>query len=702
MAWDTSKFLAFDLETYLIEIGLLAPKIVCGAFATEQSAELLSPTDILAQLKIWLASDTIIVGANIAYDLGCAVAADPALLPLIFKAYEERRVYDVQIAQALDAIYHGNLYHHPITNKPLKGRYSLERCVDFVLGRSDAKAHDEWRKSYALLDGLPFDQWPETARIYPVDDVKNTLAVALAQVKGGGLGPTPGPHNNLGDLANQCETAFALHLGALWGLCTDREKVHELRARTEVAHQSFVEKFQKLGFFDANGKEDRKVIKTAVAKAYGATKACLFCIDGKVPSEKQKKKLINCKKCSGTGLDIAACPTTAKQGLSADRDAKLNSGDLDLVAFADNEHERTLTTYLPALEDESIGRWLKPTVLVSSGRTAYDGLIQLMPRYGGERECFKARDGYVLCSVDFAALELCSLSQVELNYFGNSIMADTINQTGDPGGLHTALGATLAGKTVEEMDAALKDPTTKASAKKYRDASKAANFGLPGGLGAAKFVYAKRKKSEGTTTAPDGTVYPGIRFCILLGGHEHCGIERIWAGHNPPLLICKNCYDFVQNKLRPAWFAKWGLQRYINSIKKAVGTNHHGRLQAHGTQRWRGGLGLTDGCNTGFQSLAADGAKESLRALTRACYLDRQSVLYRSRPIIFIHDEILAELPADLAHLAGPEMARVMVAGMAKWIPDVALKAEPALMRHWTKAAEPVYRDGKLIPWEDR
>ena len=30
------------------------------------------------------------------------------------------------------------------------------------------------------------------------------------------------------------------------------------------------------------------------------------------------------------------------------------------------------------------------------------------------------------------------------------------------------------------------------------------------------------------------------------------------------------------------------------------------------------------------------------------------------------------------------------------------IRAEPALMRRWTKNAEPVFdRDGNLIPWED-
>ena len=42
-----------------------------------------------------------------------------------------------------------------------------------------------------------------------------------------------------------------------------------------------------------------------------------------------------------------------------------------------------------------------------------------------------------------------------------------------------------------------------------------------------------------------------------------------------------------------------------------------------------------------------------------------------------------------------------MVAEMKKYVPDVKVKAEPALMRFWTKEAEAKYdASGRLIPWD--
>ena len=54
--------------------------------------------------------------------------------------------------------------------------------------------------------------------------------------------------------------------------------------------------------------------------------------------------------------------------------------------------------------------------------------LQQLPKSGGVRECFVARPGALLCSVDYNQLELCTLAQVCLEAFGpgSSKMADAI------------------------------------------------------------------------------------------------------------------------------------------------------------------------------------------------------------------------------------------------------------------------------------
>lgn len=727
------RFVSFDLETHLIAPGVLSPPIVCGSTASEALGGAIHSRDAaLGYAHGILSGSGVIVGANIAFDFGCLVAADPdTFLPLVFKAYAEGRVYDVQIAQALHAIAEGNLGQDPRTGGPTcdpmtgkqSGRYSLAICVDLVLGRVNAKANDEWRLRYAELEHVPLAEWPETARQYPIDDAVNTLEVAIAQVRGGGAGPTPGPHRNLGDLSNQAETAFAMHLGAMWGLRTDPERVTRLRADTEKAHAAFVERFAKIGFFhactdacppncDRACKKDLNALKRAVIKAYGGGDACPspLCSGGKTLSPKTGNP-IKCPDCSGTGLNPGPAPRTPAGGVCADRDALVESGDPDLAAFGDNEPEKIRETYLPFLEGGTTRPIvLRPNVLVASGRTSYDGLIQLMPRLGGVRDCFRARPGYVYCSVDYSAGELCTLAQVCLWLFGKSHMADTINASGDPGALHTAFAATLSGRTAEEMTMLVKAKDE--DAKKKRTVAKFLNFGLPGGMGAAKFILTARKKNAGTTRLPDGSEVPGIRFCVLLLGAERCGVERVteWKGRPTPP-ICKACVELVETELRPAWFRQWPeIREYFSWVTGRV--DGGGELPCFATERVRGGLDFTNGANNGFQALLADAAKHALRAVVRECYLDEGSPLFGSRPIFFAHDEIMAEMPEAAAHLAGPRMSQVMVAKAREYVQDVAMVADPALMFTWSKAVESVYRsaDGRfydrpdvgrtLVPWE--
>lgn len=334
---------AYDFETHLFLSGSLAPKIVCGSIAGVitggTTGSLLTSDDALPTLRTLLEFGHTIAFANAPYDLAVAAQADPSLHRLIFDALRDGRIHDVLLAQALDAIYRGTLGESadggalidPSTGKPSK-RYSLSIVTHLVLGRTDAKVADAWRKSYAVFDGIPPERWPSEAREYPVHDAQNTLEVAVMQVVGipgvhswEPVPQVPGQplhhavacvhcmrvvqesecaqlpaicsaapaqnHRNLGDLPAQVEAAHALHLGACWSLRTDPAKVERLAAEVEVKHVVAVERFQKKGWIrspcearcgtcakcrDA-GTEDQAAVKRAIAEAYGASVPCLRC-----------------------------------------------------------------------------------------------------------------------------------------------------------------------------------------------------------------------------------------------------------------------------------------------------------------------------------------------------------------------------------------------------------------------------------------
>lgn len=308
------------------------------------------------------------------------------------------------------------------------------------------------------------------------------------------------------------------------------------------------------------------------------------------------------------------------------------------------------------------------------------------------------------CSIDYAAIELCALAQTCLTLLGFSRMAEVINESGDPGSLHTAFAASMVGLSVEEMKARVKakDPV----AVGYRQASKAANFGFPGGMGASTLVLAKRKGIEGTTTAADGTIYQGIRFCIHMGGAERCGVEKVtqWGpvGREksiPP--TCKRCLECAED-LRGQWFKQWPeMKAYFAYVSNQV--ENTGQITQIGSGRVRNVDNspnpFTSGANSYFQGLAADGAKAALYAVSRECYLDRDSPMYGARPIFFNHDEIFSEMPIQIASNAAKRMTEVMIREMRTFVPDVTVKAEPCLQWRWSKNAQAVYDvDGNLIP----
>lgn len=677
-----SPLVAFDTETALVEPGLLAPELVCGSFAEDDrpagwADPVLLDADrtVLHLLEVMRRqSRPTLVGAQIVYDLAVVLARRPDLLKLVFSWFRDGRVHDVQISQALHQIALGR---HEVDEEGHKTHYSLKDCVRMVLGRDDAKRYDTWRLSYALLRDIPMSEWPEDARLYPLDDARNPLLVARKQVAG---------HANLHDLTRQTRAAWAMHLGALWGLRTDPERVAALEERVTRLHQERVERFTAQGFLRPDGSECTAVVKREVAVAYGAdpNQTCVACQGtGRYPSPKTGKPITH-PACDGTGLWLPPqVPRTDKGRIRADRDAKLDSGDETLRDYADDVHEKILETYLPWLKvgtDRPIN--LSPKVLLSSGRASYRGLVQLMPRSGGVRECFRARPGYVYCSCDYAGIELVTLAQCVYWICKRSRMMEVINEGKD---LHSAFGAAMAGVPYEDFVRALKDkdhPRHK-EYKELRQKSKAANFGFPGGMGAPKFVLAKRRE--------------GYRLC---GGCRRVDYVSSYRGR-PCEPVCSRCLT-IAAQLRQDWFDQWPEMpqyfQHANDVADEVGA-----IEQFVSGRVRGGVGMTDAANGYFQGLAADGAKHALWRVTEECYLDDRSPLYGTRPVAFIHDEILAEMPEERAWEAGPRMAELMVEAMREFTPDVKVKVEPALMRYWYKEAEPAFDEkGRLIPWEPR
>jgi len=279
----------------------------------------------------------------------------------------------------------------------------------------------------------------------------------------------------------------------------------------------------------------------------------------------------------------------------------------------------------------------------------------------------------LLASIDYGTLELCTLAQTNLWWQSKSKMAEAINAGRD---LHLQFAARMLGIDYEEAKARLKDKDL--IVKDFRQLAKPINFGLPGGLGAAKLVTFARQSY-------------GARFCELAHVAEKCSV-KMEVDPRSGARVCAACWD-VAKRLKREWLAEWDeMPTYFEIVTEIVEGSLAGALQIPGPEGdpglIRGGCRFTEAANAPFQGLAARGAKRALYRVSRECYTDRSSVLWGTRPLVFVHDEILAEVPLERPVAAAHRMSEIMVASMRELVPDVAIRAEPVLMTRWIKGAE--------------
>jgi hypothetical protein len=173
--------------------------------------------------------------------------------------------------------------------------------------------------------------------------------------------------------------------------------------------------------------------------------------------------------------------------------------------------------------------------------------------------------------------------------------------------------------------------------------------------------------------------------------------EQIVAGWKTQWPEMLHYFKRVSKMLGPDWF------RGRNDEDEEEEQGDVARVTLpNGGKITRGRAWYTQACNFPFQGLAAAGAKHACFKLAEACYTSR-GVLRGSRPLLFVHDEVIMEHPEGEASDRAYVQAKIMVDAMAEFLPDVRPKAEPALMRRWYKEAKEVTdAQGRLVPWEPK
>ncbi len=678
----------YDSETYLTIPGLVAPKLVVGQVADARGERLLTPTECRAFFLDAWEKETKIALANAPFDLIVACAMYPELIKIVFGMLERGQIIDVLVRQALLDLGRGS-FLVAANGAPLE-TYSLSTVNEKVLGFQLAKENTP-RLTYAHRDGVPFDLWTPEERDYAKKDARAPYDIAVRQEARDPWMEAANDQSmdygleNLKLEIRENRANFCLQLMSSWGIRTDPLMVEDVTRQVTTEHEAAVVQFTEAGIYRGEGWcRRKKQCEGTQPHKFDLTK----CWKPWLPSDVgtgDSKWLQHLVSDTYQGDP----PQTEGGRVSTDRDTLLESGDDLLMAYADaGTNKKEHSTYLSV-----IARGTRVPINVhydlikkTLRKSAYDPNLQNLPRGGRSRECFIARLGHVLCSVDQPSLELVTLAQNHLWMFGHSALAEILRSKKDP---HVMLASNLLGILYEEGYAKYKakDPRMKL----LRQAAKPVNYGLGGGMGFEKLVIHARQPGNG-----------GVRFCIVDGA-ERCGIEKYFAKKlGRPL--CTRCAE-IAAEFRNAWHRMIPeMKDYFDFVSAETETPDDALIECWGPEGeptlYVRGRYFSQAANLRFQGLAARMMKDALWRVSKSCYVEEDSPLYGCRPNLDVHDELIVEMPEDLSHAAAIEQARLMTEAARYWCPDVPCEPEPAIMRRWFKSAEKVIgKDGRIVPW---
>lgn len=309
----------------------------------------------------------------------------------------------------------------------------------------------------------------------------------------------------------------------------------------------------------------------------------------------------------------------------------------------------------------------------------YEQFLQENPdwlerRAQGELRAMEDLPPWCIVSVDYEAFEMRTWAWCCLQILGYSDLATILNDTRRCP--HIEMGTRLwdAGANFVEAPSwedmyrwgyGLKK-TDKKLLKEVRGVAKGPNFGLPGGMGAARLQD----------------------YCRLSYGVKITLEQAEYA--------CKVWREIYREA-----------QPYLDWVSEQIGRKRGSRgvITQFISQRVRGDVAFTEASNGFFQGLAADIAKAAGWRLCEEAYEKTDSPLYGCRPLAFVHDEWLYAIPRHRVAVAAPFMAKVMVDTAHEMTGgSVLFKAEAAAMYRWAKVAGDPYfdKDGLLIPYEER
>jgi DNA polymerase-1 len=643
--------LFWDTETALIAQGLAAPPLACLSYETFDARGLLHWTEAVPFFERHLRDESVLfVGHHVAYDFAVMAAHEPRLLPLIFKAYKENRVTDTMLRMKLLDISVGHFrgYDQEIENEKTgkissvfrKFDYNLDFCYRRATKGKDALDKDTWRLRYGELIPVPMAEWPEGAKHYSQKDATATRVVY------------------------EFEEWYEQQVIKQY-LALENRHIHNPEPLADQFRQAraafWIELMAVWGIRtnpDFVGTLEEEVIEYEAKLQKILEDEGLVRSDGsRIMAAVEHRMRIACE---SAGREPRK---TDKGNIKTSEEACKETGDPILLAYADyNSLSAVQSKDVPLLlEGREMPIHARFESIVATGRTSCSKPnIQNIRRLPGIRECFVPRPGKVFIDADYDGLELRTLAQVCMSWLGKSALADVLNKGDDP---HLSVASTILHRPYSDIKSRKKEPDVFNA----RQLGKAANFGFAGGLGYTSFVsYAKMSG-------------------VIITEEEAKELKVNWMKTFPEM---KDYFALIDS--------------WTREMSREENPDGCLAIEHLFSKRLRGDCFYTVGCNSPFQGLGADATKAAGFLIAEECYIKKDSPLFGSRIVNYIHDQFLVETDdVPEAHDAAMRLAELMCIGAAPFLPDVpATVKEPLLARSWSKNAEQVWLEGRLVPWE--
>lgn len=696
------KYVFFDVETHPVTDFDKAPKIVCIQIIYDQGEATIIPrhrADVY--LKNLLAmKDLIWVNVSIRFDFACTMREWPEFTSEIFKLYEEQRVIDLAIYEKqIMLANHGYVASRELpSGKTERLLYNLGaiayRRLGITLKGKDEE--DSWRTNFSTLDGWEVKDYPPEASEYALDDVRILPSILASQMQ-----------ENVDFCAAPLSAAadFALYLMTCQGVDIDPEERARVQAwvdselteeRLEPLYESGILRRPEPSKPYANQAKRLKEIleqpvivtgNTVIERNIEYFKSQGIKFTEPKPASINKAILQQIITEVATANEIPIRMTDGgKDGLNPQVSTsdefmqEIEHLDQRLAAYAHRQRlGKIVSTELPRIA----GARVHPNydVLKETGRTSsWDPNIQNVdPRVRG---CYIPPPGWVILSVDYAAIELVTLAQKLLQLFGKSTLAELINNGIDP---HAYLGGRLAW----ELDRDGFQNALVASLVRSEPMELYENFKLLKKGSEKQQEYYSHWR---TLAKPTGLGYPG------------------GLGPDTFITFAKATYGVIVTReqaeqLRNIWFDTYPeMREYFNWVNRECSTGEDDYFYYSPVGMLRNHCSYCACANgAALQTPAAEGGKLALWEVVKRCFdPEAAHMLYGCKPWGWIHDQILLCIPEDeWMHERAEEVQRIMVGCMKLIIPDVAVRTEATLTRRWNKFAKPVFdSNGRLTIWE--